>query len=141
MSEGSGVPVRAEMAERARLYGAKRPALVGLGFVGGGEDGEEGMLEGRVNPTGNIRVRSRQIPARQIDHPTTMSSSFTAFVGSMFSSQPVYNDAAPAPEAEPEAAEAPAEEKEEEAPAAEEEEEEEEPEDVRFASFSPTASH
>lgn len=125
MSEGCGVPVRAEIAERARLYGSKRPAPF--------EEGEEDMLTVRENLTGNIRVRNPPNPRRQIDHPTTMSSAFSAFVGSMFSTQPVYNDEAPAPEAEPEATEAPEEEKEEEAPAAEEEEEEDEPEDVRFA--------
>lgn len=64
-----------------------------------------------------------------------MSSTFSAFVESIFSSQSVYNEA-PAPEPETDAPEAESEEKpsedapeETEAPA-EEEEEEEEPEDV-----------
>lgn len=67
-----------------------------------------------------------------------MSSTFSAFVSSMFSSEPVYNDT-PAPE--PEKDEASAEVSEEKpaddaSPAKEEEEEEEDPEDVRVQTIS-----
>lgn len=62
-----------------------------------------------------------------------MSSSLSTFIGSLFSTEPIYNET-PAPE--PEKEDAPAEEAEETAnenapPAEQEEEEEEDPEDVR----------